>query len=339
VNLVEDFLATADSTSLPSTLSAFRPAGTVLLSSRAQTSRYATALLLDTTGRPRIVAKIARRPLHQQRLGTEFELLRILAGRKGSHEVAPRPLALVQHHYHWLLLQTAVDAPFLNRRRLARSPRRTWERVEAWLLDLPSATSTVDEAWHAEQIVDPMRRLEQALAATPEEIRHFAETQALTHELTGLSIPTPLEHGDLFRAHLALMPGGKLTAIDWELGRVEGLPGADAAIFLLDLLRPPADTLAADQVARFYAENFLAPRGLARQWLAAHLERRGVERSWVDHILLATLARRVVHIWEPVVTETSAGPAPERDDARTLLRSFWAMRLWRMTLEQMGGTG
>ena len=150
-------------------------------------------------------------------------------------------------------------------------------------------------------------------------------------------MPAPIEHGDLFREHLAVSRDGQLAAIDWELGRREGLAGADAATFLLDVFRAPAGGLAGEGTALTYARQFLDSRGLARHWMEDHLERQGVDRRWVNHILLATFARRALHIWEPVVTETVTAPAPEQGHARALFRSFWSLRLWRMTLEQMSG--
>jgi hypothetical protein len=334
VNLVEDFLAHADPSALPGTLVSFRPAGTVLVSARKDTSRYATALLLDSTGSLRVVAKIARRPHHQERLAAELELLRLLEHRHKAAPVAPSPIALVQHRDHWMLLETALNVRFL-RRPHPRAYRRTWERVEAWLRDLVSPASTVDEEWFTDQIADPMRRLEQALPATKDEEQLFAETRSLTRELTSLSVPAPFEHGDLFRAHLGTTSGGSLAAIDWELGRHAGLAGADATIFLLDLFRPSAGGLAADPAARVYAESFLDLHGPARQWLAEHLERLGVERRWVEHILLAALARRALHIWEPVVSEARREQGGQLHRASRSFRRFWAVRLWRMTLEHM----
>jgi hypothetical protein len=106
VNVVEDFLAAAQ---LPPGLSAFQPSGTVLLSSPRVTSGYATALLLDSSGEPRLVAKVSRRPLGRERLAAEYELLLLLAGRSAG--VAPLPLALEEHRGHWLLLETAVHGP------------------------------------------------------------------------------------------------------------------------------------------------------------------------------------------------------------------------------------
>jgi hypothetical protein len=225
-----------------------------------------------------MVAKIVRRPRHQERLAAEFELLRFLADRYAGAPIAPHPIALVQHRDHWMLLETALDAKFLRRGR-ARSHRRTWERVEAWLLDLASTAATVDKAWHDEQIADPLERLEQTLPASEAEEQLFAETRALTLELTRLSVPAPLEHDDLFRTHLGIRRDGSLAAIDWELGR--------CAVSRRRMQRSSCSTCSAHPQAVSRArrapvptENFLHPRGLARQWLEEHLERQNVERRW-----------------------------------------------------------
>lgn len=335
MNLVEDFLANADLSDLPPALSGFQPSGTLLLSSRRDTSRYATALLLDSTGTLRVVAKIVRRPQHQERLAAEYEILQLLATGGPSPPAAPLPLALVQHRGHWMLLETAVDGTPLSWHRLAHSPRRMWQRVEEWLIALSSPTSTVDEAWHAQQVADPMRRIEYALPASSEERRLFAATESLTQELTGIAMPAPIEHGDLFKAHVVASHSRQLAAIDWELGRPRGLIGADATTFLIDVFRPPTGGLAGEATAEAYATHFLDDRGLARAWIQEHLEHQGIERRWVDHILLATLARRALNIWEPVVSETTNAPLEQHDHARTLFRSFWSVRLWRMTLAHM----
>jgi hypothetical protein len=333
VNLVEDFLANADLSDLPPELSAFRPTGTLLLSSRRDTSRYATALLLDSSGTPRIVAKIVRRPHRQERLAAEFEMLQLLAGRGTIHPVAPLPLALVQHRDHWLLLETAIDGMLLDGKRFARPPRRLWQRVDQWLVDLSSPTATADAAWHDEQISEPLRWIEDALAATAEERSFFAATESLTHQLTSVALPVPIEHGDFFKSHIAVSRSRRLAAIDWELGRPKGLIGADAATFLIGVFS--SGGLAGEATAVAYARHFLDAGGLARQWLQDHLARQGVERSWVDHILLATLARRVLNIWGPVVADTANAPAPQFEHARALFRNFWSLRLWRMTMEHM----
>jgi hypothetical protein len=76
--------------------------------------------------------------------------------------------------------------------------------------------------------------------ATSDEKRPFAATEALTHDLSSSSMPSPIEQGDLFKGHLAVGRGGSLAAIDWELGRPHCLSGADAAIFLFDVFRPSA---------------------------------------------------------------------------------------------------
>ena len=228
-----------------------------------------------------------------------------------------------------------MGGTLLSRHRLARSPRYLWRRVEEWLLGLPRPTATVDEAWHAEQIAGPMRRIEDALPATTEERRLFAATESLTQELTSAGMPAPIEHGDLFKPHIVASRGRPLVAIDWELGRAEGLAGADAATFLIDVFRPRGSALAGEGTVRAYARHFLDNRGVARRWLQVHLQVHAVEPRWVDHVLLATFARRALHVWEPVVSEALNASTQQHEHARSLFRGFWSLRLWRMTLDQM----
>jgi hypothetical protein len=335
VNFVEDFLANADLSAVPQGLRDFRPAASLLLCSRLETARYATVLLLDERGTPRMVAKIARRPHSPERLHSEWELLRALASRCQGDPPAPLPLALAEHRGQWLLLQTALTGTLLHRHRLSKSPQRVWRRVEEWLFRLPTPTALVDDAWHADQISTPMRLLEEALPATAEERQLFAATETLTRELVELKLPAPIEHGDLYRANMMVSRRGLLSAIDWELGRVAGLPGADAAVFLLDVFRM-LERLPADEArARAYDRHFLDAGGTGRHWLTDHLARRGVDPRWVEHILLATWARQALDIWQPAVLETVEAPSRQRARARVLFRDFVTLRLWRMTLEHM----
>jgi len=324
-----------DLSGLPRRLSRFRPTSSVLLSSAKETSRYATVLLLDAAGELRMVAKIVRRPHRQEHLATEFALLQRLADSRDGPPVAPLPLAFLEHRRHWMLLQTAVEGTFLNRHPLGRSPREAWERVEEWLLGLPPATATVAGDWHTDQVTGPLRRIELALPASDDERRLFAETEPLTRELADLSPAATIEHGDLFRSHLALTPDGGMAAIDWELGRTQGLRGADATIFLLDVFRPHGQRLSSDGTHRAFAKHFLQPDGRARLWLGDHLERQGIERRWVDHVLLATLSRRALQIWEPVVSEAREDSPARLEHARAMFRGFWAVRLWNLTLREL----
>ena len=335
MNFVEDFLANADLPDVPEWLRDFRPAASLLLCSRAETARYAAVLLLDARGTPRVVAKVARRPGNPERLHSEWELLRVLASRSEGDPPAPLPVALAQHRGQWLLLQTAVNGTLLHRHRLSKSPRRVWRRVEEWLFRLPTPTARVDDAWHADQISTPMRLLEDALPATAEERQLFAATETLTRELVAQKLPAPIEHGDLYRANMMVSRRGLLSAIDWELGRVAGLPGADAAVFLLDVFRALERLPAREAFARAYDRQFLEASGTGRQWLSDHLARWGVDPRWVEHILLATWARQALDIWQPAVLDTLEAPPRQRERARVLFRDFLAFRLWRKTLEHM----
>ena len=331
MNLVEDYLATADPSSVPVALQNFRPCGSVMLSSHLDTSRYAVVLLFDGSSKPCLVGKIARRPHHPARLGTEFEMLQ-LAASIGDGRHAPHPLAIAQHRGHWLLIETALAGRPLNRHRLRRRPRLAWRLVNDWLTPLAtSSQQAVDERWCEEQLMAPMRLMAEALPATNEERRLFAATASWARELATCDMPAPVEHGDLFPANL-LVSAGRLAAIDWELGRPVGLAGADAAVFLAALLHGLEGSGNGSRAAS-YARHFLAEDGLGRRLLSGHLARSGVDPRWIDHVLLATWARRSLQVWLPVVLDDAPGGNP--DAGRDLFRSFWALQFWRMTLERL----
>jgi hypothetical protein len=333
VNLLERYLDDADLTSAPALLRDFKPAGTVWLAPRVETSRYAVALLLDSRGKPRLVGKVARRPRFPARLPREFELLTRVATLFGNDPPrAPEPLALGQYDGHWLLLESAVRGVALNRSVPSRASRRTWARVDNWLFQLSIDDSAVSDTWHLKQIVEPMSLLRRVLRASGSERRLFTETETLTHSLVDAQIPAPIEHGDLFRANLFACPGNRLVAIDWELGRATGLAGADATVFLTDWLR--AHRRERGQTREdSYARNFLETDGIGRVLLTEHLARSGVEPRWIDHILLATWARRTLNIVLPILSEADS----ERTNAREFVRTYWGSRFWQMTLARMSG--
>jgi hypothetical protein len=325
-----------------------------MLTSRVETSRYAVLLLFDGSNKPRLVGKVARRPHHQERLGTEFEMLQI-AARASDGRRAPIPLAFAEHRGHWLLIETALAGGPLNRHRLRRRPLRCWRLVEQWLCSvaeaaayLPPVTGSpvlpvplqrvapqvpkVDERWCEQQIAGPLRLMAEELPATNGERHLFDATATRALELATGEVPAPVEHGDLFPANLLVSGRERIAAIDWELGRAAGLAGADAAVFLFGLLHGLDGPQRISRSAS-YAKNFLAADGLGRRLLTAHLERCGVDPRWVDHVLLATWARRCLQVWLPVVMDDAPGGVP--DAGRNLFRSFWALHFWRMTLDRL----
>lgn len=300
----------------------FTPSGTVLLTPHVETSRYLIALMLDGAGRVAQVAKVVRRPQHQGRLVNEWDMLQRVAGRG----LAPTPLELTERDGHWTLVETGVAGTPLNRHRLSRKPQQAWRMVEDWLMRLPPSESVLDGEWWRAQFADPLARVVRALPATDGERRMFAATESALGPLASSGIPAVTEHGDLFRANL-FVRGERLTAIDWELGRPAGLPGADAAVFLADLLRA-GETGQARERSASYRRHFLAPDGEGRRLLGAYLTRVGVDPGLLDVVLLATWARRTLQIWGPLIEE-SAGSAADS------FRAFWARNFWRLTLERI----
>jgi aminoglycoside phosphotransferase len=338
VNLLEDYLAHADLSTAPVLLREFRPAGALLVTPRYNDSRHVVVLLLDPSANPRIVGKIVRRPHDRSTLATEFDVLERLAAQSADVRTAPRPLAFVQHRDHWMLVETAVTGVVLTHRRMKKSPQRVWRLVDDWLCGLPSVTTTAEsERWFDEQIANPMRLATSTLHATADERRLFAATKRALRELTAADLPMPLEHGDLSHPNLLLSEHDRLAVVDWETGRVSGLAGADAAVFLAFLSFSLDGAHGVEAEAQCYGRSFLRPNGAGRLRLRDHLERQAVDPKWLDLILLATWARYALQVFPRLAPRGEADPDDRIKLAGELFRSGRPLRLWRMTLDYLAG--
>lgn len=343
MNLLEDFLASADPATLPAALRTFRPAATVFLTPQHDVSPHAVGLLLDGAGSPRIVAKIVRRPGDCAMLESEFSMLRRVIPPEGGAPIAPLPLTLIEHRDQWILFETALAGRSMLRDPLWRSPARAWELVDAWLSRLAGIGNQSQEPARslADQITEPLRLAASTLRPTAEEEQMFASTEQFMGELARLGAPAVVEHGDVTpsNVYVASGPGNeqRIAAIDWEFGTPAGLAGADAAVFL-ELQHRAIDGV--DRAGRdeAYRRNFLHPRGAARLKLAAHLQRHGVEPTWVDHVLLAAWARRALRVFPRLAAAGEAETQHQLEVACEAFRSQGPIDLWRLTLAHLTGT-
>jgi aminoglycoside phosphotransferase (APT) family kinase protein len=334
MNLLEDYLRQADLSTAPVMLREFRPAGSLLVTPRYEDSRHVIALLLDSSSQPRIVGKIVRRPDDRSTLATEFEVLQKLATLSADARTAPRPLAFVQHHGHWMLIETAVNGVILTHRRVRKAPTRSWSIVDRWLRSLPITGNTSTTRWFNDQITAPLNVAVSMLRATQAERRMFAATKRILRPLTSASLPMPLEHGDLSHPNL-LLSRGRLGVVDWETGRVHGVPGADAAVFLAFMAFARDGAHGLEPEAAAYGRHFLSQDGQGRQLLKGHLERAEIDPKWLDLILLATWTRYALHVFPRLAPRGETDPEDRIDLARQLFRGGRSLRLWRMTLEHI----
>jgi len=334
MNLLEDYLRHADLSTAPVMLREFRPAGSLLVTPRYEDSRHVIALLLDSSSQPQIVGKIVRRPDDRSTLATEFEVLQKLASLSADARTAPRPLAFVQHRTHWMLIETAVNGVILTHRRVRKAPARSWAIVDHWLRTLPITGSTSSTRWFNDQVVAPLSVASSMLPATQAERRMFAATKRILRELTSVSLPMPLEHGDLSHPNL-LLSHGRLGVVDWETGRVHGVPGADAAVFLAFMAFARDGAHGLEPEAAAYGRHFLSADGPGRHLLKGHLERSQIDPKWLDAILLATWTRYALHVFPRLAPRGETDPEDRIELARKLFRSGRPLRLWRMTLEHI----
>lgn len=336
MTLLEDYLRHADLSTAPVMLREFRPAGSLLVTPRYADSRHVIALLLDGSSMPRVVGKIVRRPDDKSTLATEFEVLQRLAALSNDARTAPRPLAFVQHRQHWMLIETAVNGEILTHRRIEKAPERSWLIVDRWLRNLPITGDTATTRWFDDQITRPLTAATAALGATTAERRLFAATKRLLRELTTAPLPMPVEHGDLSHPNL-LLSRGRLGIVDWETGRVSGLPGADAAVFLAfsGFARDRAHGVESE--AASYRRHFLSPDGVGRQSLRDHLARQDIDPKWLDLILLATWTRYSLQVFTRLTPRGESDPEDRIAVAAEIFRTGRPLRLWRMTLEHVTG--
>ncbi len=335
MNLVEDFLASADLSTAPASVRHFQPAGSIVLTPRFRHSRYVVTLLCDAAGRPRLVGKTSRVPHDPGTLGAEFDMLGAVAARAGEG-FAPTPIALARHRGHWTLLQTAMSG-----RAMAHggpSPAKVWTLVDAWLLRLARASATVESAnWFDQATADLIHALSRSVLAR--DGARFCLTEQLARPFQDIRVPRPVEHGDLVASNVLLPHRRAVAVIDWELGRLRGIPGADATLFLASqqFFADGADA-APDKVAS-YRRHFLGSDGRGRMRLASHLEAQGVDPVWIDQILLATWVRYTLTAFARAMPGLSTAAEEALVVEAVPPGAWWGAALWLATLDHLAGTG
>lgn len=219
-----------------------------------------TLLLFGTDGRPRLVAKLARRPESDRALVTEYNTLTNLwsAGARAVTAELPRPLALEHIAGRMVLLSTAVRGTRLTARYYTpghvRHPGRVaqdFALAGAWLAgfqaETNSGTITLGRDAFEEWIRPTLHRYRAEVGYSSWEADllpgHLSDLCAL---LSGTRVPVVGVHGDYAPGNILLDRGRVSGVVDWELGRGAGLPFSDLFKFAasygsyLDRARPPS---------------------------------------------------------------------------------------------------
>lgn len=303
----------------------------VLLTPRFQASRHVIALILPAgKAEPVLVAKLPRLAGDGAALAHEAEILRALHDDGDQDGSLPRVVAFEQVSGFPLLIETALIGPPLDRAAVRRDPLRSIELGLHWLLRMAKPRGLLDEAAWAGLIAEPLAAFAASFPLTAGEEALLAGTQTWAERLRGSDLPLVLEHGDLSHPNLIMERSGRLGVVDWELARLDGLPGHDLFFFLtyIAFARQGADGLEA-QVNAFRAA-FFGPEAWAAEYLARYADQLGLTAEQMRALFVLCWARYTWQLWERVTqAEAATGDGSER---AAWLRSNRYYRLWAEAL-------
>jgi hypothetical protein len=266
---------------------------TVLVSPRYATSRHAIALLVAADGSLRYVAKLARSAGNDGGLRQEAAILNDFADRWDEARM-PRLVALDTVQGFAVLVQTAVPGRPLNIRSTRRRGAVLASQVAGWASHAP-VTGVSDRHWFEDRVSGPLRALAADLPGCAALVERTLEVAA---PLDRAGLPVVLEHGDLREGNV-LTRRSDIAVVDWETARVDGLPGADLAVFCsyVAMARRGAREPAAAAAA---VRSTYAAGGAGRRLVSRELNARGVPVELTDAVLAvssatyaATLVRRL----------------------------------------------
>lgn len=323
-DLVRGYLAWQDGNRLPewTTAAGLAP---VYLTPRFPSSRHVIAMLVESdSGRPRLVAKLPRRPGDRGPIEREARLLRNLP----ASAPAPALIALDEHDGQPLLLQSAVTGRPLSPRQVRRDPDRAVALGLELLGRLPiTRTTGNDPGWWDRLLAEP---LDGYADLQPAERPLVERTLRALAPLRGAVMPLVVEHGDLSHPNL-LVRDGRLHAVDWELGEMSGLPGHDLTFFLQYVAeaRGGATTPAAQCAA--FDSAFLSRSGWARPVLTRHLRSLSVGEELLPALVVASWARRAT----ARVTSVTSPELPPRGHPLDPLVGARELMLWRHAVRHL----
>jgi hypothetical protein len=179
-------------------------------------NRKASAALVRLDGSIVGFAKLAGSSLATTLLRREADVLATLATRPMLDGSVPRLLAAGDADGRYYLVQS----PVAGRAAGAKLADAHW-RFLADLQDGPP-----HPAADTEFVRSLLPRLRQ-LGADGADLVPVAERIAAS--LDGCNVRRTIVHGDFAPWNLRIQPGDRLAAFDWEYGRTDGLPAADAA--------------------------------------------------------------------------------------------------------------
>ncbi|MGY1636652.1 phosphotransferase family protein [Geodermatophilus sp. SYSU D00742] len=268
---------------------------TTLLTPRFPTSRHVVALVFAPGDRrPRVVAKIPRRPGDDAGVRTEAHVLRRLETLGGSAVTGvPVVLGTPDVHGRTMLVETAVQGTPLGLAEVARDVPRAVRAGADFVSRMPVVRPPQDNGnWYEGALTAPLEALGRLAGADSEITALVTRTHAVLDPLREVPLPAVFEHGDLGWPNLFLAEDGStLLVIDWERATEDGLPGHDLTFYLqyvsqcLHGFDPRTTLLTA------FDRAFVGPGAWAGPTLRDHLEERGISPRLGGLLVVACWAR------------------------------------------------
>jgi hypothetical protein len=282
----------------------------VLVTPWFEASRHVVGIIFRD-GEPACVVKVPRRPGDDSGVERERRSLgRLAAVSPTAAAHAPRVLAAPGGP---ALVEEAVTGEALGPELVRASPARALRLGMAFVDAMPvTGNSGTDPAWYDRLLGAPLDRFRRE--APPELGAEALVASAHRHlrPLRDAALPLVFEHGDVGHPNLVVRPDGRLAALDWERSEERGLPGHDAVFLLAYLAEARRGAFAIEDRLRAVDDAFLGPAAWARDALAAHLARRGVDAALLPPLVLACWARSACGLLDRL-----AGP-PGADVTRPL---------------------
>ena len=179
-------------------------------------NRKASAAVIRLDGSVVGFAKLAGSPLATRLLRQEAATLTALAARPAVAGAVPRLLASGESDGRYFLIQSPVHG-----RSAPAKMTDDHRRFLTALQDGPPRPATDTE--FVRSLLPRLHLL------GPDGVDLVPAAERVVASLAGCDVPNTIVHGDFAPWNLRCRPGDGLAAFDWEYGRTDGLPAADAA--------------------------------------------------------------------------------------------------------------
>jgi hypothetical protein len=292
----------------------------ILLTPRYRASRHVILLANLSGGVPQIVVKAARShgdPSTTREAGVLAALATLPAI---DARTVPRLLRISDAAAPLTgFAMTAIHGVVVGPAQMKRDPGMV-DRIRTWL-----RTLTIGGQAAAADPGDIAATCAQLEVAAGVRDGLGGRVLAALDPLAGARLPRAIEHGDLGPPNLLQRPDGGLGVIDWETGRLDGLPLVDL-IFALGVIAAARQDANQPQDHADAAGAAIADGGWARPIVDAEARRLGIAADLVPSLIVACWARQLGAMAQRQGVLDGTAPAA---DALHLLRHRYRLILER----------